>query len=83
VPRVLSWSVIDMPAPEDRETAFSHLRERRDRLAAEGCRYWLFRSANEASIMEFTEAADEATLATGHARAGIPTRPIFIELELS
>jgi hypothetical protein len=83
VPRALSWTFIDLPAPEKREPTLSDLRERRDRLVESGCRYWLFRSTNDATVLEFTEAADEATLVAGHANAGIPARPIFIELELS
>lgn len=81
MPRALSWTFIDMT--EAREATLSRLRERRDLLATEGCRHWVFRSENDATVLEFTEAVDESTLAAGHARAGIPDRPIFIELELS
>ena len=84
MPRALAYAHLRMPAPpEHREAVLVHLRTRRDIFAAEGCRYWLFRSENEESVIEFFEASDATALAAACQRAGLAKLPIYTEMELS
>ena len=70
----------------ERDAYFAGLRERRDRLRAAACNFWVYEDPSEPGLfVEFTEARDATTLAT--ARAAVSdsqaTAPILTEVELS
>lgn len=84
MPRVLTaeWLQVE---PADRADAARVWRERRDRLQADGCHYWVFASdAVDGAFLEFIEAKDADTLTGARERAGMPSRAeVLTELELS
>jgi hypothetical protein len=70
----------------ERDAYFAGLRERRDRLRAAACNFWVYEDPGEPGLfVEFTEARDADTLAA--ARAVVleseSTAPILTEVELS
>jgi hypothetical protein len=71
--------------PEARSSVLDELRDRRARLKALGCNYWVFEPQDAAGLLiEFLEAADPDTLlharrATAAARAD---DSILLEVEL-
>ena len=70
----------------ERDTYFAGLRERRDRLRAAACNFWVFEDAAEPGLfVEFTEARDADTLVAGRLAAidAKPSVPILKEVELS
>ena len=69
----------------ERDAYFAGLRERRDRLRAASCNFWVYEDSSEPGLfVEFTEARDVATLAA--ARVALfdsdPGAPILTEVEL-
>ena len=83
MPRALTFAWHTFP-PEGRDAVAALWRQRRDQLAADGCRYWVFRSTtDEGAFLEFTEGSDEQTLVAARQRAGLPTAGVYTELELS
>jgi hypothetical protein len=69
----------------ERDSYFAGLRERRDRLRAASCNFWVYEDPSEPGLfVEFTEARDVDTLAA--ARASVfdsdPGAPILTEVEL-
>ena len=70
----------------ERDSYFTRLRERRDRLRSGACNFWVFEDTSEPGVfVEFTEARDADTLVAGSLAAigGPPTAPILKEVELS
>ena len=70
----------------ERDTYFAGLRDRRDRLRAAACNFWVYEDPGEPGLfIEFTEARDADTLAA--ARAAVleseSSAPILLEVELS
>ena len=70
----------------ERDSYFAALRERRDRLRAAACNFWVYEDQSEPGLfVEFTEARDPDTLAA--ARAVVfdsdGGAPILTEVELS
>jgi hypothetical protein len=60
-------------------------RERRDRLTAAGCRFWVYESSSEPGrFLEFTEARDTTALEQGCALVGVKllTASVLNEVEL-
>jgi hypothetical protein len=84
VARSLTAEWLHVPLADQPE-AIRRWRDRRDRLVADGCHYWIFASAvDDAAFLEFIEARDEATLTGARERAGMAPRvEILTELELS
>lgn len=84
MPRVMTvdWRRIE---PEQEAAAERQWRDRREKLAKDGCKHWVFRSPSDiAAFMEFVEAADADILAKARERAGMePNEEILTELELS
>ena len=84
MPRVMTvdWRRIE---PEQEAAAESQWRDRRAKLAKEGCKHWVFRSPSDiAAYMEFVEAADAESLRSARERAGMePNEEVLTELELS
>lgn len=72
-------------APDGRDAATRQWRERRERLTANGCHYWVFASTTEpGAFLEFIEAGDAATLGAARQQAGLaPGAHVLTELELS
>ena len=69
----------------ERDAYFAGLRERRDRLRAAACNFWVFEDTTEPGLfVEFTEARDTATLVAGKVAASDPepTVSILKEVEL-
>ena len=71
---------------EERDGYFAGLRERRDRLRAAECNFWIYEDPGEPGLfVEFIEARDAVTLA--RARASVfdsdVGAPILTEVELS
>ena len=69
----------------ERDAYFAGLRERRDRLRAAACNFWVYEDPGEPGLfVEFTEARDPDTLVAGRATASdSPTNaPILTEVEL-
>jgi len=83
VPRFL-MAVWHRVAAPDRPEAMRLWRVRRNQLAADGVRHWLFVSdADPDSFLEFTEAGDPGVLRAARSRAGLlETVPILTEVEL-
>ncbi len=70
----------------ERESYFAGLRERRDRLRAASCNFWVYEDPSEPGLfVEFTEARDVDTLAAARASvlAADAGAPILTEVELS
>jgi hypothetical protein len=70
----------------ERDAYFAGLRDRRDRLRAAACNFWVYEDPGEPGLfVEFTEARDADTLAA--ARASVleseSSAPILTEVELS
>jgi hypothetical protein len=70
----------------ERDAYFAGLRERRDRLRAAACNFWVYEDPGEPGLfVEFTEARDATTLAA--ARAAVfdsnASASILTEVELS
>ena len=70
----------------ERDAYFAGLRERRDRLRAASCNFWVYEDPSEPGLfVEFTEARDVSTLAA--ARTSVSDSdsgaPILTEVELS
>jgi hypothetical protein len=84
MPRVMTvdWRIID---PADEQKKEREWRERRDQLAKDGCKHWVFRSPSDPSAyLEFIEAGDASVLKGARERAGMePNDEILTELELS
>jgi hypothetical protein len=69
----------------ERDAYFAGLRERRDRLRAASCNFWVYEDPSEPGLfVEFTEARDVSTLAA--ARVSVfdsdDGAPILTEVEL-
>ncbi len=84
MPRALAYAHHKVPR-ESRSAAEQFWRERREKLAARGCHYWIFQSPiDDTKFLEFIEARDAATLADAGRDAGLePSAPIYLEVELS
>jgi hypothetical protein len=70
----------------ERDAYFAGLRDRRDRLRAAACNFWVFEDATEPGLfVEFTEARDADTLVAGRQAASDAEQsvPILNEVELS
>lgn len=70
----------------ERDAYFAGLRERRDRLRAAACNFWVFEDTTEPGLfVEFTEARDADTLVAGRVTAvdAESSAPILKEVELS
>jgi hypothetical protein len=82
MPRALVavWNTVPGAARAD---ALARWRERRDRLSAAGCHYWIFESTSQPGrFLEFTEARDAETLAAARASAGARDDDYLTEVEL-
>lgn len=85
MPRALLATLVDVPG-ERRAAAHREWSARRARLEAHGCRYWVFESrAHPGRFLEFTEAADAATLRAARERSGLPPDDdvLYLQVELS
>lgn len=70
----------------ERDAYFAGLRERRDRLRAAACNFWVYEDPGEPGLfIEFTEARDVDTLVAGRAAVSESetSAPILTEVELS
>ena len=70
----------------ERDAYFAGLRDRRDRLKAAGCSFWVYEDPGEPGLfVEFTEARDAETLVAGRASVSESegSAPILTEVELS
>jgi hypothetical protein len=70
----------------ERTAYFAGLRERRDRLRAAGCNFWVFEDPGDPGLfIEFTEAHDAEVLAAAQAAVSDSEggAPILTEVELS
>ena len=72
-------------APGDRPAAVAGWCDRRDRLAADGCHFWVFASAAEPdTYLECTEASDADSLQRARSRADLSrSADILSEVELT
>ena len=73
-------------ARHERDAYFIGLRERRDRLKAAACNFWVYEDPGEPGLfVEFTEARDAETLAAGRAAVSESDTgaAILTEVELS
>jgi hypothetical protein len=73
-------------ARHERDAYFTGLRERRDRLQAAACNFWVYEDPGDPGLfVEFTEARDAETLAAGRAAVSESETgaPILTEVELS
>src|SRR5438045_1182505 len=71
---------------EHRVAYLAELRQRRSRLAANGCRFWVYEDLHAAgAFTEFTEGHDAAALASALAASGDATSeaPLLTEVELT
>jgi len=85
VPRALTIERSKV-ARHERDTYFAALRERRDRLRAAECNFWVYEDPGEPGLfIEFIEARDADTLAAGRALVFESNvgAPILNEVELS
>jgi hypothetical protein len=85
VPRALTIERSKV-ARHERDAYFSALRERRDRLTAAACNFWVYEDPGDAGLfIEFTEARDADTLVAGRAAVSQSDSgaPILTEVELS
>lgn len=70
----------------ERDAYFAALRDRRDRLRAQHCNFWVYEDPAEPGLfIEFTEARDADTLLAARAAAddAEATAPILTEVDLS
>ena len=70
----------------ERDAYFAALRERRERLRAAHCNFWVYEDPGEPGLfIEFTEARDPDTLLAAHAAAddSETSTPILTEVDLS
>ena len=70
----------------ERDAYFAGLRQRRDRLRAAECNFWVYEDPGEPGLfIEFTEARDVDTLVAGRAAVSESEAgaPILTEVELS
>ena len=70
----------------ERDAYFAGLRNRRDRLRAAACNFWVYEDPGEPGLfVEFTEARDAETLVAGRAAFSLSETgaPILTEVELS
>jgi hypothetical protein len=73
-------------ARHERDAYFAGLRQRRDRLKAAACNFWVYEDPGEPGLfIEFTEARDADTLVAGRAvvSEAEDSAPILTEVELS
>ena len=84
MPRALTIERVKVSRHE-REPYFAGLRERRDRLRAATCNFWVYEDPGEPGLfIEFIEAHDVETLVAGRAAAfQSASAPILTEVELS
>lgn len=85
MPRALTI-VRSKVAPHDRDAYFAGLRERRARLRAAACNFWVYEDPGEPGLfVEFTEARDADTLIAARAAESDPdaSAPVLTEVELS
>jgi len=79
---VAEWCSV---ADSERERAFSRWRDRRARLSAAGCQFWVYENlASPGRFLEFTEARDTDTLVAARAQTGDSPKgdSILTEVEL-
>jgi hypothetical protein len=84
VPRALTIERSKVSRHE-RDAYFAGLRERRDRLRATACNFWVYEDPGEPGLfVEFTEARDADTLVAGRAAVFESENgaPILTEVEL-
>lgn len=85
MPRALTIQRTIVPVAE-RARYMARARERRDYYAKAGCRFWVCEELQlRGAFIEFTEAADRATLSAAHAKAPEPlvdSARIYQEVEL-
>jgi hypothetical protein len=70
----------------ERDSYFAGLRDRRDRLRAAQCNFWVYEDPGDPGLfIEFTEARDADTLVAAHAAVtdSETTAPILTEVDLS
>ena len=70
----------------ERDAYFTALRERRERLRAAHCNFWVYEDPGEPGLfIEFTEARDADTLLAAHAATedAEASSPILTEVDLS
>ena len=70
----------------ERDAYFAGLRNRRDRLKAAACNFWVYEDPGDPGLfIEFTEARDADTLVAGRAAVSESegSAPILTEVELS
>ena len=68
----------------ERDAYFAGLRERRDRLRAAACNFWVYEDPGEPGLfVEFTEARDADTIVAARAAESRSSAPILTEVELS
>jgi hypothetical protein len=85
VPRALTIERSKVSRHE-RDSYFAALRERRDRLRAAACNFWVYEDPGDPGLfIEFTEARDSATLVAGRATVfdAESGASILTEVELS
>ena len=73
-------------SPHERDAYFAGMRERRDRLRAAECNFWVYEDPGEPGLfVEFIEARDWDTLVAGRAivSESRDSVPILTEVELS
>ena len=73
-------------ARHERDAYFAGLRQRRDRLNAAACNFWVYEDPGDPGLfVEFTEAPDAETLVAGRAAISESETgaPILTEVELS
>jgi hypothetical protein len=73
-------------ARHERDAYFAGLRQRRDRLNAAACNFWVYEDPGDPGLfVEFTEARDAETLVAGRAAISESEMgaPILTEVELS
>ena len=70
----------------ERDAYFAGLRDRRDRLRAAQCNFWVYEDPGDPGLfIEFTEARDADTLVAAHTAVtdSETTAPILTEVDLS
>jgi hypothetical protein len=85
MPRALTI-VRSKVARHERDAYFAGLRDRRDRLRAAQCNFWVYEDPGDPGLfIEFTEARDADTLAAAHAAVADSETPapILTEVDLS
>jgi hypothetical protein len=85
MPRALTI-VRSKVARHERDAYFAALRDRRARLRAAECNFWVYEDpADPGLFIEFTEARDADTLVAGHAAVADTdsSAPILTEVDLS